>query len=135
MESASTVNTYVEIDFFSFLAYLEKKCLNLKQDADLEDTRRPFFCSLVLNLRVPLMLDPVGGASPRARSHVGLLINEHAAAGQGSVQFALLRVWYWNQHVVLQFLKHLQESKNLHNNTKAAESKVAWKQVDIVQTF
>lgn len=78
--------------FLVFLAYLEKKCLNLKQDADLEDTRRPFFCSLVLNLRVPLMLDPVGGASPRARSHVGLLINEHAAAGQGSVQFALLRV-------------------------------------------
>lgn len=54
---------------------------------------------------------PFGDASPRARSDVGLLINEHAAAGEGSVHFALLRVWYWNQHVVLQFLKHLQKSK------------------------
>lgn len=38
------------------------------------------------------MLAPVGDPSPRARSDVGLLINEHAAAGEGSVHFALLLV-------------------------------------------
>lgn len=47
----------------------------------------------------------------RARSDVGPLIDEHAAAGEGSVHFGLLAVRYRDQHVVLKFLKNLREKE------------------------
>lgn len=80
-------------------------------------------------------LAPVGGTPPRACSDVGLPINEHAAAGEGSVHFALLRVGYWNQHVVLQLLEHLQKSQRsscitCRTDVHAAEAKTAWKLLD-----
>lgn len=41
------------------------------------------------------------------RSDFGLLVDENGATGEGSVHLDLLHVRHWDQHVVLQLLKHL----------------------------
>lgn len=61
----------------------------------------------MLNRRIP-------GIRGVHASDVGPLINEHAAAGEGSVHFGLLPVCYRDQHVVLKFLKNLQEKQPYH---------------------
>lgn len=50
-------------------------------------------------------------AGQREHSDVGLLVDEHGAACEGSVNFDLLSVGHRDQRVVLQLLVHLQETQ------------------------
>lgn len=103
----SSVKTYVTIkSFILSRGKKRKKCFNLKKDADLERMKG------LSSFRCAKLQDP--RHQRRARSDVGPLINEHAAAGEGSVHFGLLPVCYRDQHVVLKFLKNLQEKQPYH---------------------
>ena len=58
---------------------------------------------------------------PLSRSDVGRLVDEHGAACERAVNFDLLHVGHRDQHVVLELLKHLQDTKTRSSHWMRSE--------------